>query len=58
MINDGSWANQFIEDAKNRGLFNFSTIPASHIAKFVKSYLRENNSGMICPSTQTITKGH
>lgn len=56
MINDGSWANQFIEDAKNRGLFNFSTIPASHIAKFVKSYLRENNSGMICPSTQTITK--
>lgn len=56
MINNGSWANQFIEDAKSRGLFNFSTIPASHIAKFVKSYLRENNSGMICPSTQNITK--
>lgn len=56
MINDGNWAHQFIEDAKNKGLFNFSTIPTSHMAKFVKSHLRENNSGMICPSTQNITK--
>lgn len=56
IINDGSWAHQFIEDAKNKGLFNSAIIPVSHMTKFVESYLRENNSDIICPSTQTITK--
>lgn len=56
IINDGSWAHQIIEDAKNKGLFNSAIIPISHMTKYVESYLRENNSDMIRPSTRTITK--
>ena len=56
IINDGSWAHQIIEDAKNKGLFNSAIIPVSHMTKYVESYLRENNSDMIRPSTRTITK--
>lgn len=55
-INDGSWAHQFIEDAKNKGLFNSAIIPVYHMTKYVESYLRENNSDLIRPSTRTITK--
>ena len=56
MINESNWAYNFIEDAKERGLFNFSIIPSSHMSKFVKFYLIENNESMMMPSSQTINK--
>ena len=56
MINESNWAYNFIEDAKERNLFNFSIIPTSHMSKFVKFYLSENNESMMMPSSQTINK--
>ena len=56
MINESNWAYNFIEDAKSRGLFNFSIIPTSHMSKFVKFHLIENNESMMMPSSQTINK--
>ena len=54
MINESNWAYNFIEDAKSRGLFNFSTLPSNHVIKFVKYYLAENNESMKSPSSKTI----
>ena len=56
MINEGSWAYEFVEDANARGLFNFKIIPTSHMSKFVKYYLTENNESMLIPSSQTINR--
>ena len=56
MINEGSWAYEFVEDANARGLFNFKIIPASHMSKFVRYHLMENNESMMIPSSQTINK--
>ena len=56
MINESNWAYNFVEDAKSRGLFNFSIIPTSHMSKFVKFHLMENNESMKLPSSQTINK--
>ena len=56
MINEGSWAYEFINDAKSKGLFNFDRIPTNHMSKFVKCYLTENNESMMMPSSKTINK--
>lgn len=56
MINESNWVYNFIEDTNARGLFNFKIIPTSHVSKFVKYYLAENNESMMMPSSQTINK--
>ena len=56
MVNEGSWAYQFIEDAKDKGLFSFNTLIQNDLVSMVQTYLRENNPGMKLPSARMILK--
>lgn len=56
MVDEGSWSHQFIEDAKDKGLFSFNTLVQNDLISMVQTFLKENNPGMKIPSSRMIIK--
>ena len=56
MVNEGSWAHQFMEDADDKGLFEFNTLILNDLISMVVAFIKETNVGMTIPSARTITK--
>ena len=56
MVNEGSWAHQFMEDADDKGLFEFNTLILNDLVSMVIAFIKETNIGMTIPSARTITK--
>lgn len=56
MVDEGLWSHQFIQDAKDKGLFSFNTLVQNDLISMVQAFLKENNPGMKIPSSRMIIK--
>lgn len=56
MVDEGSWSHQFIEDAKDKGLFSFNTLVQNDLVSMVQTFLKETNPSMKIPSARMMLK--